>query len=160
MRSVRTLAKLVDALDIVGLWTNCANDCGTTVVSRRSVLSVQLSEPFDSGAASVEMVQSVGHIGELELIRGVFSFAELWKLKYGRNIGRRCQLTLLLASTSLKSRSVERSLVKGRGFCCVSRKRMSRKMQPYYVDEGQEAADQSRSVDSSWHRSPRIIRTL
>lgn len=69
--------------------TNCADDGGSPVVSWRSVLGVELGEPLNSRAASIQMVQSVRHCGmrlivsvsvELllcEVLRGIESFSRV-----------------------------------------------------------------------------------
>ena len=60
-----TFAQLVDSLHVIRLWANCADDGATAVVAGRRVLGVQLCEPFYASATGVQVIERVGHGGEL-----------------------------------------------------------------------------------------------
>ncbi len=73
-----TFAQFIDLLHRVCLWaymsseirdvtgakqaTNGTNDGSTAIVPSWLVLGVQLGEPLETSAASIEMVQGVGHL--------------------------------------------------------------------------------------------------
>lgn len=47
--------------------TNGADDGGAAVVLRRLVLGVELGQPLDPSASSIDMVQCVGHVDRVVL---------------------------------------------------------------------------------------------
>lgn len=55
-----SLSELVNCLDRVRLWTNCADDRGTSVVLCWLELSVQSTEPFDFGPGG-QVLESGSH---------------------------------------------------------------------------------------------------
>lgn len=55
------LAEGIDLLSGVGLGSNCADNGGAAVLFLGVVLGVELREPLDTRATSVQVVESVGH---------------------------------------------------------------------------------------------------
>ena len=62
------LAKGVHLLSGVGLGANGTDDGGAAVLLRRLVLGVELAEPFDSGPASIEVVETGDVISSVEYV--------------------------------------------------------------------------------------------